>query len=60
MGQEAFSGRTATEKWRKHMKENPYKRLLPIEHRQDGSLYRLTPVQRKQANALDPPGVLLL
>ena len=34
------------------MKENTYKRLLPIEHRQDGSLYRLTPVQRKQANAL--------
>lgn len=52
MGQEAFSGRTATEKWREHMRENPYKRLPPIERRQDGSLYRMTPAQRKQANAL--------
>ena len=34
------------------MKENPYKRLPPIERRQDGSLYRMTPAQRKQANAL--------
>ena len=50
--QEAFSGRTAKEKWREHMKENPYKRLPPIERRQDGSLYRMTPAQRKQANAL--------
>ena len=32
--------------------ENPYKRLPPIERRQDGSLYRMTPAQRKQANAL--------
>ena len=50
--QEAFSGRTAKEKWREHMRENPYKRLPPIERRQDGSLYRMTPAQRKQANAL--------
>lgn len=35
-----------------HMRENPYKRLPPIERRQDGSLYRMTPAQRKQANAL--------
>ena len=34
------------------MRENPYKRLPPIERRQDGSLYRMTPAQRKQANAL--------
>ena len=34
------------------MIENPYKRLPPIERRQDGSLYRMTPAQRKQANAL--------
>ena len=34
------------------MKENPYKRLPPIERKQDGSLYRMTPAQRKQANAL--------
>ena len=52
MGQEAFSGRTAKEKWREHMRENPYKQLPPIERKQDGSLYRITPAQRKQANAL--------
>ena len=52
MGQEAFSGRTAKEKWREHMRENPYKRLPPIECKQDGSLYRMTPTQRRQANAL--------
>ena len=52
MGQEAFSGRTAKEKWREHMRENLYKRLPPIEHRQDGSLYCMTPAQRKQANSL--------
>ena len=34
------------------MREKPYKRLPPIERRQDGSLYRMTPAQRKQANAL--------
>ena len=39
-------------KWREHMRENPYKRLPPIERRQDGSLYRMTPAQRKQANPL--------
>ena len=36
----------------KHMKENPYRRLPPIERMPDGSLYRMTPAQRKQANAL--------
>ena len=34
------------------MRENPYKRLLPIERKPDGSLYRMTPAQKKQANAL--------
>ena len=34
------------------MRENPYKRLPPIERKQDGSLYHMTPAQRKQANAL--------
>ena len=34
------------------MREKPYKRLPLIERRQDGSLYRMTPAQRKQANAL--------
>ena len=34
------------------MRENPYKRLPPRESKQDSSLYRITPVQRKRANAL--------
>ncbi len=34
------------------MRDNPYKRLPPIERKQDGSLYRMTPAQRKQANPL--------
>ena len=53
MEQEVFSERTATEsKRREHMKDNPYKRPPPIECKQDGSLYHMTPAQRKQANAL--------
>ena len=35
-----------------HMIENPYKRLPPLERRPDGTPYRMTPAQRKQANAL--------
>ena len=34
------------------MKENPYRRLPPIERKPDGSLYRMTPAQRKQTNSL--------
>ena len=34
------------------MRENPYKRLPPIERKQDSSLYRMTPAQRKQAASL--------
>ena len=34
------------------MIENPYKRLPPLERRPDGSLYRMTPAQRKRATAL--------
>ena len=34
------------------MRDNPYKDLPPLERRQAGSLYRMTPAQRKQANAL--------
>ena len=53
MGQEAFSERTATEnKWRERMRDNPYKDLPPLERRPDGSLYRMTPAQRKQAASL--------
>ena len=52
-GRKPFRGeRQRKAKWRKHMRENPYKRLPPIERKQDGSLYRMTPAQRKQANAL--------
>ena len=43
------NGRKETEV---HMRENPYKRLPSIERKQDGSIYRMTPAQRKQANAL--------
>ena len=52
MGQEAFSGRTAKEKWRERMRNNLYKDLPPLERRPDGSLYRMTPAQRKQAASL--------
>ena len=60
MGQEAFSGRTAKEKWREHMRENTYKRLPPIERKPDGSLYRMTPATEETGKRPDPPGVLLL
>lgn len=45
-------GENGKGKWREHMRENPYKRLPPIERKPDGSLYRMAPAQRKQANAL--------
>ena len=34
------------------MRNNPYKDLPPLERRPDGSLYRMTPAQRKQAVSL--------
>ena len=34
------------------MRNNLYKDLPPLERRPDGSLYRMNPAQRKQANAL--------
>ena len=34
------------------MKNNPYKDLPPLECRPDGSLYRMTPAQRKRTSAL--------
>jgi hypothetical protein len=34
------------------MIENPYKRLPPLERKPDGTPYRMTPAQRKQASAL--------
>ena len=42
------------------MRDNPYKDLPPLERRPDGSLYRMTPAQRKQAASLIRRGVLLL
>ena len=32
--------------------ENNLKKLPPLERKPDGSLYRMTPAQRKRANAL--------
>lgn len=50
---ENLSGRTATKtKRREYMRDNPYKRLPPLERKPDGTPYRMTPAQRKQANAL--------
>ena len=34
------------------MKDNPYKRLPPLERKPDGTLCRMTPAQRKRASAL--------
>ena len=34
------------------MRDNPYKDLPPLERGPDGSLYRMTPAQRKQAASL--------
>ena len=40
------------EQTEERMIENPYKRLPPLERRPDGTPYRMTPAQRKRANAL--------
>ena len=34
------------------MRDNPYKDLPPLERKPDGSLYRMTPAQKKQATGL--------
>ncbi len=47
-----FGGNGNGKQMEGRMKENPYKRLPPLERKPDGSLYRMTPAQRKQANAL--------
>ena len=39
-------------RWRERRIDNPYKDLPPLERRPDGSLYRMTPAQRKQAASL--------
>ena len=52
-GRKPFRGeRQRKAKWRERMKNNPYKDLPPLERRPDGSLYRMTPAQRKRASAL--------
>ena len=47
-----FGENGKSEKRRDYMKSNPYKNLPPLEHKPDGTPYRMTPTQRKQANAL--------
>ena len=47
-----FGENGKSEKWRERMRDNPYKDLPPLERRPDGSLYRMTPAQRKQAASL--------
>ncbi len=52
-GRKPFRGeRQRKAKWRERMRDNPYKNLPPLERRPDGSLYRMTPAQRKQAASL--------
>ena len=52
-GRKPFRGeRQRKAKWRERMKNNPYTDLPPLERRPDGSPYRMTPAQRKRANAL--------
>ena len=52
-GRKPFRGkRQRKAKRREHMKNTPYKDLPPLERRPDGSLYRMTPAQRKQAASL--------
>ena len=47
-----FGANGKSEKWRERMRDDPYKDLPPLERRPDGTLCRMTPAQRKQANAL--------
>ena len=47
-----FGENGKSEKWRERMRDNPYKDLPPLERRPDGSLYRMTPAQKKQAASL--------
>ena len=42
------------------MRENPYKRLPPIERKQDGSLYPHDTGTEETGKYLDTTGVLLL
>ena len=52
-GRKPFRGeRQRKAKRRERMKNTPYKDLPSLERRPDGSLYRMTPAQRKRASAL--------
>ena len=52
-GRKPFRGeRQRKAKRRERMKNTPYKDLPPLERTPDGSLYRMTPAQRKRASAL--------
>ena len=51
-GRKPFREERQKRKMEGRMIENPYKRLPPLERRPDGSLYRMTPAQRKRATAL--------
>lgn len=45
-------GENGERKTEERMRNNPYKDLPPLERKPDGSLYRMNPAQRKQANTL--------
>ena len=51
-GAGSLFGENGSKETEERMKENLYKRLPSLERRPDGSLYRMTPAQRKQANSL--------
>ena len=51
-GAGSLFGENGSKETEERMKENLYKRLPSLERRPDGSLYRMTPAQRKQAASL--------
>ena len=51
-GAGSLFGENGSKETEERMKENLYKQLPPLERKPDGSLYRMTPAQKKQANAL--------
>ena len=51
-GAGSLFGENGKREMEERMRDNPYKRLPPLERKPGGFLYRMTPAQRKQANAL--------
>ena len=51
-GAGSLFGENGKKEMEERMRNNPYKRLPPLERKPGGFLYRMTPAQRKQANAL--------